>query len=69
MNQEINLNAIGERFNISTKYFDDLSHFFEMLSNEGLANYSNDMISLTSEGRIRADAIATEIPVQEEHRA
>ena len=66
MNQGINLNAIGNRFQISSKYFDDLSHFFEMLSNECLANYSNGMISLTSEGRIRADAIAAEIPVQEE---
>jgi oxygen-independent coproporphyrinogen-3 oxidase len=66
MNQGINLNTIGNRFQISSKYFDDLSHFFEMLSNEGLANYSDGMISLTSEGRIRADAIAAEIPVQKE---
>ena len=63
MNQGINLGEIADRFNLKQKYIDDLGQFFEKLLEEGLAIQRNEFISLTKDGRIRADAIAAELPV------
>ena len=63
MNQGINLGEIAARFNLKQKYIDDLGQFFEKLLEEGLAIQRNEFISLTKDGRIRADAIAAELPV------
>ena len=63
MNQGINLGEIAARFNLKQKYIDDLGQFFEKLLEEGLTIKRNEFISLTKDGRIRADAIAAELPV------
>ena len=63
MNQGINLREIAERFQLGQQYMDDLGQFFEKLLEEGLTIKRNEFISLTKDGRIRADAIAAELPV------
>ena len=62
MNQGIKLNEIGERFGLSGEFLGEIRCFFDKLEKEGLAVEKDGWISLTSQGRIRADAIATEFP-------
>ena len=62
MNQGIKLEEIFERFQLSEKYTEDLSRFFENIKKESLVNQLDGWTYLTNEGRIRADAIAAEIP-------
>jgi coproporphyrinogen III oxidase-like Fe-S oxidoreductase len=66
MNQGINLSEIANRFGLSKEYQNQLTQFFEVLGKEGLIKESGEWFSCTEEGRIRADAIAAEIPVAEE---
>ena len=65
MNQGINLAEIANRFGLSKEYQKQLIHFFKALGKEGLIKQSGEWISCTQEGRIRADAIAAQIPVVE----
>ena len=62
MNQGIKLTEIGERFGLSGEFLGEIRCFFDNLQKEGLAVEKDGWISLTSQGRIRADAIATEFP-------
>ena len=62
MNQGIKIHKIGERFGISRKSLKNLSDFFKCLIKENLASEIDGSICLTTEGRIRADAIAAEVP-------
>ena len=66
MNQGINLTEIANRFGLSKEYQNQLIQFFEALGKEELIKQSGEWIACTEEGRIRADAIAAEIPVAEE---
>ena len=62
MNQGIKLTEIGERFRLSGEFLGEIRCFFNNLEKEGLAVEKDGWISLTSQGRIRADAIAAEFP-------
>ena len=62
MNQGIKIHKIGERFGLSRKSLNNLSEFFKCLIKENLAIEIDGSICLTTEGRIRADAIAAEVP-------
>ena len=66
MNQGINLSEISNRFGLSKEYQNQLTQFFEALRNEKLIKQAGEWVACTEEGRIRADAIAAEIPVAEE---
>jgi oxygen-independent coproporphyrinogen-3 oxidase len=62
MNDGINLTKIGEQFGIESTGFTKVHAFFELLVKEKLADRKKDTHFLTSEGRMRCDAIATEMP-------
>ena len=64
MNQGIRLAQIGKRFRLSEDFLVEIHCFFDNLQKEGLAVQMDGWISLTSQGRIRADAIATEFPTE-----
>ena len=66
MNQGICLSDIDQRFGLSEKYLRELVQFVENLSEEGLAERSNGWVRLTDSGRVRADAIAAEMPLRDE---
>ena len=68
MNQGICLSDIDQRFGLSEKYLRELVQFVENLSEEGLAERSNGWVRLTDSGRVRADAIAAEMPVRDAPR-
>ena len=55
----INLKHLRERFRSIN--FDIFTQLWQQLINEHLAEYSNDIIKLTENGRLVADAIASEI--------
>ena len=63
MNQGICLPKISDRFGLPRQSLDNINQFFEKLLVEGLAEKNDDWICLTQEGRVRADAIAAEMPV------
>ena len=62
MNDGINLTQIGEHFGIKSTAFTRVHAFLELLVKEKLADRKIDDHFLTAEGRIRCDAIATEMP-------
>ena len=62
MNDGINLTKIGEQFGIESTSFKRVYEFFELLVKEKLADRKKDTHFLTAEGRMRCDAIATEMP-------
>ena len=62
MNDGINLTQIGEHFGIKSTAFTRVHAFLELLVKEKLADRKTDDHFLTAEGRIRCDAIATEMP-------
>jgi len=62
MNQGIKIYEIGQRFGLSRKSLNNLSEFFKCLIKENLAIEIDSSVCLTTEGRIRADAIAAEVP-------
>ena len=62
MNQGIRMPEIGQRFGLSRKCIENLNEFFDQLINENLAREMDGVICLTKKGRIRADAIAAEVP-------
>ena len=62
MNDGINLTKIGEQFGIESTSFNRVYEFFKLLEIEKLADRKKDTHFLTAEGRMRCDAIATEMP-------
>jgi oxygen-independent coproporphyrinogen-3 oxidase len=63
MNQGINLEDIGRKFQIEEVYFKETENFFQSLEKEEMME-KNDHWKLTTKGRILADAIAKEIPFE-----
>lgn len=63
MNQGINLEDIGRKFQIEEVYFRETENFFQSLEKEEMME-KNDHWKLTTKGRILADAIAKEIPFE-----
>jgi len=63
MNQGINLEDIGRKFQIEEVYFRETKNFFQSLEKEEMME-KNDHWKLTTKGRILADAIAKEIPFE-----
>jgi oxygen-independent coproporphyrinogen-3 oxidase len=63
MNQGINLQEIGRKFQIEEVYFRETENFFQSLEKEKMME-KNDHWKLTTKGRILADAIAKEIPFE-----
>jgi oxygen-independent coproporphyrinogen-3 oxidase len=64
MNQGINLEDIGRKFQIEEVYFRETENFFQSLEKEKMME-KNDHWQLTTKGRILADAIAKEIPFEQ----
>ena len=64
MNQGINLQEIGRKFQIEEVYFRETENFFQSLEKEKMME-KNDHWQLTTKGRILADAIAKEIPFEQ----
>ena len=62
MNQGINLSDISAKFELSMNSFDPVVKFLKLLESEGLGVSEKEYYFLTREGRIRCDAIASEIP-------
>ena len=62
MNQGINLSDISAKFELSINSFDPVVKFLKLLESEGLGVSEKEYYFLTREGRIRCDAIASEIP-------
>ena len=63
MNQGINLQEIGRKFQIEEVCFRETENFFQSLEKEKMME-KNDHWKLTTKGRILADAIAKEIPFE-----
>ena len=53
---------LDRRFGLSRKSLNNLSEFFKCLIKENLAIEIDGSVYLTTDGRIRADAIAAEVP-------
>ena len=62
MNEGVNLNDLAVRFNLSEACLDPVRSFFGKLRGEGLMREFDGFSILTQDGRIRCDAIASEIP-------
>ena len=62
MNDGVNLEELALRFDIPPECLGSVRTFFGKLMTEGLMNESNGFFMLTQSGRMRCDAIATEIP-------
>ena len=62
MNDGVCLSTLGERFHLSSDYLDEVRDFVSKLQAEGLAVKNDQRIMLTLQGRVRADAIAVEMP-------
>ena len=62
MNQGINLSDISAKFELSINSFDPVVKFLKLLESEGLGVSEKEYYFLTREGRIRCDAIASEMP-------
>ena len=62
MNDGVCLSTLGERFHLSSDYLDEVRDFVSKLQAEGLAVKNEQRIMLTLQGRVRADAIAVEMP-------
>jgi oxygen-independent coproporphyrinogen III oxidase len=62
MNEGVNLNDLAKRFDLSSGDLDSVRTFFGKLTTEGLIEDVDGFSILTTDGRMRCDAIATEIP-------
>jgi oxygen-independent coproporphyrinogen-3 oxidase len=62
MNEGVNLNNLANRFDLSSGDLDSVRAFFGKLTTEGLIEDVDGSSILTKDGRMRCDAIATEIP-------
>ena len=62
MNEGVNLNDLAVRFNLSKACLDPVRSFFGKLIGEGLMREFDGFSILTQDGRMRCDAIASEIP-------
>jgi len=62
MNEGVNLDQIFDSFGVPAAEFKEVRLFFEKIVAENLAKETNGWITLTSAGRIRADAIAEHLP-------
>lgn len=62
MNKGVKVNKIAERFVIDPSDFSGIINFLNALVSEGLAEKEGGNYRLTKEGRIRCDAIGSELP-------
>jgi len=62
MNEGVNLNDLAARFNLSSRCLEPVRSFFGKLGAEGLMREVDGFSILTQDGRMRCDAIASEIP-------
>ena len=62
MNEGVNLNDLAVRFNLFDGCLDPVRSFFEKLRGERLMKEIDGFSILTQDGRMRCDAIASEIP-------
>ena len=62
MNEGVNLNDLGARFDLPPGCLESVRSFFEQLKAEGLMQEIEGFSILTQSGRMRCDAIALEIP-------
>ena len=62
MNKGVKVNRITERFVIDPSAFSGIINFLNALVSEGLAEKEGGNYRLTKEGRIRCDAIGSELP-------
>lgn len=62
MNEGVNLNDLAVRFDLATGCLTSVRSFFRELAGEGLMLEVDGCSILTQEGRMRCDAIASEIP-------
>jgi oxygen-independent coproporphyrinogen-3 oxidase len=64
MNQGIELDEIGQKFKMDELYFAEIESFFHKLQAAGMMEKANTW-KLTGKGRILADAIAKELPTED----
>ena len=62
MNEGVNLNDLVVRFNLSDSCLESVRSFFGKLKAEGFMQEVDGFSILTQDGRMRCDAIASEIP-------
>ena len=62
MNEGVNLNDLAVRFDLAPGCLTSVRSFFRELEGEGLMLEIDGCSILTQEGRMRCDAIASEIP-------
>ena len=62
MNRGVSVDLVADQFEVDRAAFLEVSHFLDLLVNEGLAEKHGRNHCLTKDGRMRCDAIATEIP-------
>ena len=62
MNEGVNLDDLAVRFDLPSGYFESVRSFFGKLQVEGLMQEVDGFSILTQDGRMRCDAIASEIP-------
>ena len=62
MNQGISPSGIARSFGLEKQEVEPVLVFLERLAMEGMGTWRKDWFSLTSKGRILADAIALEMP-------
>jgi oxygen-independent coproporphyrinogen-3 oxidase len=62
MNRGVTVNRIAERFAMDQSFFSGIINFLNALVTEGLVKKEGGNYRLTQEGRIRCDAIGTELP-------
>ena len=62
MNKGVKVNRIAERFAMDQSVFSGIINFLNALVTEGLAEQEGGNYRLTKEGRIRCDAIGSELP-------
>ena len=62
MNEGVCVESVTSQFNLERALFEDVVIFLDLLVNENLAERRGQHYSLNRDGRIRCDAIATEMP-------
>ena len=62
MNRGVTVNRIAERFAMDQSFFSGIINFLNALVTEGLVEKEGGNYRLTQEGRIRCDAIGSELP-------
>ncbi len=62
LNKGVDLDRVSAKFKVSLKSLSGIIHFLDLITKEGLAKKEGTRYFLTTDGRIRCDAIATELP-------